>query len=660
MDNFIFATPASAAVFAAIFLVLLVCLIIRKNLPFLIIFSLLLLCRVISGYDFFLLGTAQTWLAIVLGSLKDFLFVSPFLYLNRYKPARFLAVLTSAGVLFLNIFDVIYIKETYSRLQQVVFENVDTAGLLARKDFLGLGLGSILISLLIFYYLFFKLKQPVMGSEISPVNVNPVSPAAPLNALTGRAKRGNVENNGHHISNISQTWLGKFFKSAVSKTLLLMLICASVFCLGLAPQIPKTGDYLTDEINMERDFALVVIADSAVRNLLEEALWPPPTANKPTYAFNEAEQAFLKDSGVLDRKQANPRTKPAYKRIIYVFVESLSYDFLQCKVVDKGACTMPFYFSLLQDKNNLFLSNYYSSSFTTDEGIYSAFASRPDFAGDCDTGREAETIFSLAKQKGYRSAYFMGASVYFRSKFKTYINTMKVDEIYGKEQTMDLDPQTTNFPWGDTDARIFEKALLWLTENKKEKTITIICTINTHPPFYSQDGPPPGIEDTPITRAFYSTDVALQNFVQGLKKAGILDKDTLLIIGADHQITHGGELALDHLPESKFGNRHIPLVMIAKNSKPLKGINPDLRASAIDMAPTMADLLALPEQPTYYGKSLFLPKKRYDLAMTRGGLFFFDTDEENFRLDLRTYPKQLKEEALYKWYFNMQQRAKIP
>ena len=636
MYSFIFSTPSFAAVLAALFLSLLVIFIIRKNLPVLIIFILLLLCRVISAYDFILLGTAQTWLAIVLGSLKDFLFITPFLWLTRYKYGRFFAVLGSTVVTFLNIFDLIYIKETYSRLQQVLFENVDIASLLIRKELLAAAMGSIFIPLLIFYFLFFKLGQ------------------------TSRRKQ-KVAALSDFFRNITkyapQLGVPKFLKTDSSRILLLMFICISTFMLGLAPQIPKTGDYLTDEINMERDFALVVIADSSVRNLLEEALWPPPTANKPTYSFNEAEKAFLKDSGVLDSKQANPRTKPAYKRIIYVFVESLSYDFLQCKVVDKGACTMPFYFSLLQDKKNLFLSNYYSSSFTTDEGIYSAFASRPDFAGDSEAGRDAETIFSLARERGYRSAYFMGASVYFRSKFKTYINTMKVDEIYGKEQTMDLEPQNSNFPWGDTDARIFEKALLWLTENKTEKTITIICTINTHPPFYSQDGPPPGIEDTPITRAFYSTDVALENFVQGLKKAGILDKDTLLIIGADHQITHGGELALDHLPESKFGNRHIPLVMIAKNTKPLKGINPDLRASAIDMAPTMGDLLALPEQPTYYGKSLFLPKKRYDLAMTRGGLFFFDTDEENFRLDLRTYPKQLKEEALYKWYFNMQQRA---
>ena len=154
-----------------------------------------------------------------------------------------------------------------------------------------------------------------------------------------------------------------------------------------------------------------------------------------------------------------------------------------------------------------------------------------------------ETIFSLAAKQGYKSAYFMGASVYFRSKFKTYLNTMHVDEIYGLEQTMGLPPQEHKFQWGDTDGRIFEKALLWLKENKGSPSITIICTINTHPPFFSEHGVPPGVEDTPITRAFYSTDQSLKNFMEELEKSGLMDKNTLLIIGADHQITHGGDLA---------------------------------------------------------------------------------------------------------------------
>ena len=606
MQSILFSIPGQLALPAALVFVLFFVFLLREQRQFLIIFLLLILFRCISASDFILLLYAQTWLAVVLGSAKDFLFIAPFLFLTRFTLSKIMALITGAALIFLNLFDLIHIKETYFRLQQVTFENIDLAAILIRKDFLAIGLGAIGVCLFIFYLLFFKI------------------PMQPANRLTSA---------------------------------LIISIALASFALNPSPQIPKTGDYLTDEINMERDYALVIVADGSVRNLLYEALWAPPVYDRPIYEYSAEEKSLLDKFGVLGQKQANPLKAPAYDRVIYVFIESLSYDFLQCKALKPGAYTMPFYFSLLSDEKNIFLSNYYSSSFTTDEGIYAAFSSRPDFAGDDTTGRNPETIFSLARQRGYKSAYFMGASVYFRSKFKTYINTMQVDEIYGKEQTMDLPPQNTGFPWGDTDERIFEKALLWLTEHKEDKTITILCTINTHPPFYSQQESPPGIEDSPLTRAFYSTDKALETFVSGLKKEGLLDKKTLLIIGADHQITHGGEMVLNHLPQKKFGERRIPLVMISKNTAPLKKIIRDARSSAIDMAPTLGDLLALPEQPTYYGKSLFIPNRRYDLGMTRGGLFFFGTPEQSLSFDLRYDPEGVEQKSLYKWYFNQQQTA---
>ena len=567
---------------------------------FAVLLSLLILCRLVMVGDFLLAASGQAYLAVILGALKDFTFIAPFLFLTELRAGKTSAGLIAAALLFFNTLDVFYIKETFFRVQRALLENTDPAALLVRLDFTLMALAVGLVCLIGFQILFRKL----------PGRPRRVWPEATLGAVC-----------------------------------LALLIC------GAAPQIPKSGDYLTDEINMERDAALIIIADSAVRNLAE-ALLPPAAADLSDYAYTPQDLATLKSLGVLDHKQANPLSQAAYDRVIYVFLESLSYDFLHCKVEKPGACIMPFYFSLLSDPANIFLSNFHSSAFTTDEGIYAAFAGRPNFGGDDAAGIRPATIFSLAREHdGYKSAYFMGASVYFRSKFKTYLNTMQVDEIYGKEQTMDLPPQNTGFPWGDTDERIFEKALLWLKAHKAEKTITILCSINTHPPFYSDREPPPGIDDTPLTRAFYATDQALKTFVSGLEAESLLDERTLLIVGADHQITHGGEMAAEHLPEKRFGNRHIPLVFISRNLAPLQGIDRHTLASAVDIAPTLGDLLALPEQNTYYGKSLFITDKRYELGMTRGGLFFFSTPAAKFSFDLRYYPEDPAQQAIYKWYF---------
>ena len=110
-------------------------------------------------------------------------------------------------------------------------------------------------------------------------------------------------------------------------------------------------------------------------------------------------------------------------------------------------------------------------------------------------------------------------------------------------------------------------------------------------------------------------------------------------------------MAAAHLPEKRFGNRHIPLVFVSRDLAPLQSINRHTLASAVDIAPTLGDLLALPEQSTYYGKSLFIADKRYDLGMTRGGLFFFSTPETKFSFDLRYYPEDPAQQALYKWYY---------
>lgn len=600
MFNLWFPFPAIVAWPAALSLAGLCFATLWRKPAFAALLGLLILCRLIMVGDFLLGGVAQAYLAATLGALKDFAFLAPFPYLAALRGGKSAAGLVAAILLFCNALDVGYVKETYFRVQRALIENTDPAAFLVRMDLTIIALAVCLVCLIGFQILFRKL------------------PGHPWRARADAT---------------------------------LAVFCLALLICGAAPQIPKSGDYLTDEINMERDAALVIVADSAVRNLAE-ALLPPSASTLASYEYSTQELSLLESFGVLDRKQAAPLSQAAYDRVIYVFLESLSYDFLSCKVEKPGACIMPFYFSLLSDPANISLSNFHSSAFTTDEGIYAAFAGRPNFGGDDAAGFKPATIFSLAREQGgYRSAYFMGASVYFRSKFKTYLNTMQVDEIYGKEQTMGLPPQNTGFPWGDTDERIFEKALIWLKTHKAEKTITILCSINTHPPFYSDRESPPGIGDTPLTRAFYATDQALETFVRGLEAEGMLDARTLLIIGADHQITHGGEMAAAHLPEKRFGNRHIPLVFISRDLAPLQNIDRHALASAVDIAPTLGDLLALPEQSTYYGKSLFINDKRYELGMTRGGLFFFSTPQVKFSFDLRYYPENTAEQALYKWYF---------
>ena len=66
-----------------------------------------------------------------------------------------------------------------------------------------------------------------------------------------------------------------------------------------------------------------------------------------------------------------------------------------------------------------------------------------------------------------------------------------------------------------------------------------------------------------------------------------------------------------------------------------------LGASSLVLA--LAACSGLPTAPTQ--------PVRYDLGMTRGGLFFFSTPETKFSFDLRYYPEDPAQQALYKWYY---------
>lgn len=69
-------------------------------------------------------------------------------------------------------------------------------------------------------------------------------------------------------------------------------LAALVF--GLYPAYPKTGDYLTDEINMERNSSLQIVAESSVRNFLEEIILFPDDTTVQAYEYSPEELNFLK------------------------------------------------------------------------------------------------------------------------------------------------------------------------------------------------------------------------------------------------------------------------------------------------------------------------------------------------------------------------------
>jgi len=113
-------------------------------------------------------------------------------------------------------------------------------------------------------------------------------------------------------------------------------------------------------------------------------------------------------------------------------------------------------------------------------------------------------------------------------------------------------------------------------------------------------------------------DSAVGRFVEGLREAG-LGKGTVLVLTSSNgegfrpdlnRVHHGGRLHDDVL--------HVPLVVRAPGLLE-PGTNSSL-VSLLDVAPTLAELAGLPEQPLFSGRPLVVPDRGL-LASVRGPRF---------------------------------------
>ena len=618
MFELLFSLPGPLALGLAGALLAVVTVSLRGNWRFLVIFGIFFVCRAAICAQFQLLFTGGGTLAAVLGSFADFVFLAPLLFLQPGRKRLFLTMISSTFVVAANIADTGYLLESGFRLQYMLFENLDLTAVLVRWEyalFTVLGAAALLF---LFYVLFFRLRSGMVGRR--------------------QAK-------------------------------LLTALSAAVFISGFIEAPPVRA--LTDAVQNARPKAMLgVVADSAIRNFFMDAIRPAPNLTMEEQKYTDGERRFLAAVGLAGPVQKyDGSNATAYDRVICVFIESLSKSFalgpeklrLPASGAQAGAeaaarSAMPFLASLLEDGRHVSIDGYHSSAFSTNDAIYAALASRPDFGGDSLAGRSMETVFSMALAKGWRTAFFLGSSGKFGHLDRNYKRLLKVESVFDRDSDFGLPPVKEYSQWGETDDRVFEKALAWMKMRASEKYVIAMSTIDTHPPFYAKGAPPPGFADTPLTRALYFTDTALAGFVTAFEKEGLLDELTLLVVTADHQITHGGRSVIDALPDGDFGGRSIPLVFMSGDTAPLRDMTNPALCSAVDLAPTLGDLLGFPAQPGYYGKSLFVERGHYDLALSRDGTLSFRTWEEPlifFRL--AAPPKDGRERALRKWYFNRQQ-----
>ncbi|MFJ4608151.1 LTA synthase family protein [Pseudomonas atacamensis] len=196
------------------------------------------------------------------------------------------------------------------------------------------------------------------------------------------------------------------------------------------------------------------------------------------------------------------------------------------------------------------------------------------------------------REHGFSTHYLQGAGLRFMAKDKI-MPHIGFDATHGLEWFSNSN--YLEFPWGKDDKAFFEGALDYVGQLKKHKQpwMLTLLTVGTHQPYSAPDDYLQRYE-TPKQAAVGYLDDALDEFLSGLKRQGIL-KDTLVVITSDE--SHG----IDGVRLASSWGFNLTL---APEQAQLPRLNAGVYGH-VDLSTSILDYFDLPVPTALSGRSLF-------------------------------------------------------
>jgi arylsulfatase A-like enzyme len=250
--------------------------------------------------------------------------------------------------------------------------------------------------------------------------------------------------------------------------------------------------------------------------------------------------------------------------------------------------------------------------FAVQSSRYPAF----DVATEAHAGASGAPLARVLGDAGYRTALFHSGRF-------AYLGMDAVVRAEGFETAEDAGAigGQVHSSFGADEPSTVRRLLSWIDASPAEQPFfaTYMPVAGHHPYAIPEPGPfqEPG-ELGAYKNALHYADNSLGDLVSGLANRHLLDR-TLLVIVGDH-----GEAFGQH--DGNFGhtlfiydeNVRVPLIVVPPQAPghPMQAIRVSRVASAVDLAPTILDLLGLPASPLYQGVSLLEPAARMALFFT--------------------------------------------
>lgn len=296
-----------------------------------------------------------------------------------------------------------------------------------------------------------------------------------------------------------------------------------------------------------------------------------------------------------------------YKRVILIASESLSNKYMH-----HFNPNIPAEASAPLDK---LYENYPSASLkhvtlSTLYGLTVIFTSHP-FVRIVVENDYPVSFVRMLKERGFHTAFLRGANETYMSE-NILFQKAGFEKVIGATyfQTRQDYAPYVNW-WGLLDRKLFDYALEYLGEHKNEPTFITVLTVDSHVPLGRLDYLDEKYTEidhkdykTPtLPRAFARFGQDVERFLDGLKKRGLFDDKTLVLIMPDHP-SYSNMPTVDLFTPFQPEYDNLPFMIVTKN-KISAPITTNPLASQLDIAPTVLDLLNIEPPQAFFGHSLF-------------------------------------------------------
>jgi arylsulfatase A-like enzyme len=285
-----------------------------------------------------------------------------------------------------------------------------------------------------------------------------------------------------------------------------------------------------------------------------------------------------------------------------------------------------------ESRHSLIFDNIYSHSVWSSSALLAMTISRyPKITWRQSTEDEpqmpGEALGTLLRSRGRRTA-FMTPSTLTWARWDLFLSGRGFDRVL----TADHLGVPFSTSWGVDDRVVFDRALHWLDEDSDRPFFLMIWTMQGHHPYVPAKDQPvveyPTAKD-PLHNNFlnclWETDRQLGRLFDGLRRRK-LDQNTLVVIVGDHGEAFGEPHAVWSHGMWLY-EECIKVPCILWYPPFFQGERRDTVGGHLDLNPTITDLLSLPPESTWQGRSLFDPNR-----LSRAFVFSANGD---YRLGIR-------------------------